>query len=129
MKTKIASLILLLTLFSGSVYAENKFVLNSLQDAIFISEKTKQPILLVFGSENCSFCSQLKYDIDNDKELFAAIDNYIVCYVDIDKNKELKDKYEVKPIPDCRIIKNKLQINKIIGYSKKTFLEKIKNVK
>lgn len=104
------------------------FILESLTDAIAISEDTQQPILLIFGSENCRFCQNLKNDILN-KNLDSVVDRYLICYIDIDKKPEIKNEYNIRTIPDIRIIKNKVQISKIIGYSKNSFIEKLKDVK
>lgn len=115
-------------LVCGSTTANDSFILNSLDDAIKISETTQQPVLLIFGSNNCNFCTRLKDDLIN-SELKNYTDRYIVCYIDVDHNITLKDKYGVRTIPDTRIIKNKVQINKIIGYNKQIYKDKIKNVK
>ena len=104
------------------------FILESLTDAIAISENTQQPILLIFGSENCRFCQNLKNDI-LDRNLDSVVDRYLICYIDIDKKPEVKNEYNIRTIPDTRIIKNKVQVSKIIGYSKNSFIEKLKNVK
>lgn len=128
MKSILLSIVYGLFLSCGLVLASDNFILNSLDDAIRLSETTQQPVLLIFGSENCKFCNRLKDDLIN-SELKNYTDRYIICYIDVDDNITLRDKYEVRTIPDTRIIKNKVQITKIVGYNKQTYKDKIKNVK
>ena len=128
MKMILLAIICGLSLCGELVVANDNFILNSLDEATNISEKTQQPILLIFGGDNCRFCTRLKNDLVN-SELKNYTDRYIVCYIDIDNNITLKNKYEVSSIPDTRIIKDKVQVAKIIGYNKQTYKDKIKNVK
>jgi thioredoxin-related protein len=128
MKSILLSTVYVLLFICGLVLANDNFILNSLDDAIRISETTQQPVLLIFGSESCKFCNKLKEDLTN-SELKDYTDRYIICYIDVHDNITLKNKYEVRAIPDTRIIKNKVQITKIVGYNKETYKDKIKNVK
>lgn len=128
MKSILLSIVYGFLFTCGLVLANDNFILNSLDDSLRISETTDQPILLIFGNDSCRFCKRLKDDLIN-SELKNYTDRYIICYIDIDDNITLKDKYEVRTIPDTRIIKNKVQIIKIVGYNKQTYKDKIKNVK
>ena len=51
-------LLFLFSIISVISYADS-FILNSVSEATALSEKTKQPILLIFGSENCIYCKSL----------------------------------------------------------------------
>lgn len=98
------------------------FILDSLDEAKQLSKSTQQPILVIFGSENCSFCTQLKNDISNG-QLTTALDPYIICYLDINKDVKLKADYEINIIPDSRIIHKNTQKTKIVGYNKKNYIK------
>jgi thioredoxin-related protein len=127
--SKILLLIVALVLVSVNVsYAKDSFIITSLDEATRLSEQTKQPILLIFGADYCKFCDNLKTDINN-RQLNEVIDNLIICYIDVDKNTELKHQYKVKAIPDSRLIKKKIQLINIVGYSKQNYIDKLKNVK
>jgi thioredoxin-related protein len=111
----------------SNIYA-NGFVLESLEEAKTLSKSTKQPILVIFGSENCSFCTKLMADIDNG-QLTDYLDPYIICYVDLKKNEGYKDKYKVNMIPDSRIISNDKETSKATGYNKNEYIQWLKNAK
>lgn len=91
------------------------FMLDSLSEANELSKNTNKPVLLIFGSEQCIFCDKLKENILNNN-LSESIDAYIVCYIDIDQNKEMSNEYNIQSIPDSRVLKNGLQKAKLIGF-------------
>lgn len=103
-------------------------MVNSIEDAMALSESSKKPVLLIFGSNDCVFCEKLKQDIIRG-ELTKYIDEYIVCYLDIDKAKKEKQEYKVSLIPDSRILRNKIEKTKIIGYKKSRYIEWLENAK
>lgn len=111
----------------STIYA-NGFVLSSLEEAQTLSKSTKQPILVIFGSDNCSFCTKLMADIDSG-QLTDYLDQYIICYVDLEKNEEYKDKYKINMIPDSRIISNDKETSKATGYKKNEYIQWLKNAK
>lgn len=90
-------------------------MLDSLSEANELSKNTNKPVLLIFGSEQCIFCDKLKENILNNN-LSESIDAYIVCYIDIDQNKEMSNEYNIQSIPDSRVLKNGLQKAKLIGF-------------
>jgi thioredoxin-related protein len=108
--------------------ANDSFVLTSFKDAKFLSESTEKPILLIFGTNSCKFCTELKSAIFVEP-LKSATDKYIICYLDLDENPELKQEYDISIIPDSRIIKNNKQISGIKGYTASNYLKWLNNVK
>lgn len=120
-------LILILFLSSINIYG-NEFILSSFPEAQQLSKKTQQPILAIFGSDNCMFCKTLISDIRSNK-LSPEIDNYIICYVDVSKDKKYKSEYNINMVPDSRIILNNKQMSKNLGYTKEEYKNWIKNAK
>ena len=120
-------LLFLFSIISVISYADS-FILNSVSEATALSEKTKQPILLIFGSENCIYCKSLEQDLTN-CQLTNDIQKYIVCYIDVTTNQGTKEDYQVTSVPDSRIIINNVQKSKATGYNKKQYLEWLKNAK
>jgi thioredoxin-related protein len=106
----------------------NSFVLGSLEEAQALSKSTKQPILVIFGSDNCSFCTKLIADINNG-QLTDYLDPYIICYIDLKKNEEYKEQYKVNMIPDSRIMSNNKETSKATGYNKNEYIQWLKNAK
>jgi thioredoxin-related protein len=119
--------IIIMMFFCTSLYAGD-FTVKSLEEAKKLSQSTNQPILLIFGSPYCSFCNKLTMDIQNGS-LTEYLDPYIICYVDLEKNEEYKDKYKINMIPDSRIISNDKETSKATGYKKNEYIQWLKNAK
>lgn len=109
-------------------YADNTFILDSIEDAQSLSEKTKQPVLLIFGADYCEYCVRLKQDIILGN-LSSGIDQYIICYINLTKNSDLIKEYNISNMPDSRIIKSNKEISSFKGYSKTKYLAWLKNDK
>jgi len=123
---KIIYLIFFLSVLLTIASANDKFLLSSLDEAQVLSKDTKKPILLIFGADYCVHCGKLKHDLLN-KDLEESADNYIICYMDIQTNPDLKKKYGVSIIPDSRIIKSDKTVSSMTGYSKNTYAKWLKN--
>jgi thioredoxin-related protein len=109
-------------------YGNDSFILSNLDEAKKISQISGQPILVVFGADYCDFCNKLKKDILN-FELSPAVDKYIICYLDVQKDKSLKKTYNIGAIPDSRILINNIEKSTNKGYSKNSYIKWISNVK
>ena len=114
-------LLFLFSIISVISYGDS-FILYSVSEATALSEKTKQPILLIFGSENCIYCKSLEQDLTNG-QLTKAIDPYIICYLDLNKDAKLKEDYKINIVPDSRIIDKNIQKTKIVGYNKENYIK------
>jgi thioredoxin-related protein len=83
-----------------------------------MAEEQNKKILMIFTSDHCSWCKKLKNTL-SDPKVIEALDNYIICYVDIKdfENKNLIKKYNIKSIPSAFILDKKENIIKNhIGY-------------
>ena len=112
-------IIILFTSLVSNTYGES-FVIESFAEAKALSESAELPLLVIFGTPSCRFCEQLKHDL-LDKEFENELSNVIVCYVDIDTDNQHKQAYNIKTIPDSRILFKNREHGKIIGYSKQKF--------
>lgn len=119
---KLIYLISVIGILLTAAYANDGFILNSLEQTNKLSQEINKPALIIFGSDDCKFCNLLKQDIINYK-LSPDIDKYIICYIDIKKNPELKNEYDVSVIPDSRILINGKETNRIKGYSKTNYMK------
>ena len=108
--------------------ANDNFILNSIEETKRLSKLTNKPALIIFGADYCKFCTELKSAIFVEP-LKSATDKYIICYLDLDENPELKQEYDISIIPDSRIIKNNKQISGIKGYTASNYLKWLNNVK
>jgi thioredoxin-related protein len=114
-------------IISNTLFAAD-FTVKSLEEAKTLSNSTNQPILLIFGSPECSFCTNLTEDIRNGV-LSECLDPYIICYIDLKENSEYKKDYKVSIIPDSRIILKDKQMSKATGYTKSEYIQWLKNAK
>lgn len=89
---------------------------NSYQDALFVSEEQNKKIFILFKSEQCHWCENQKKVLKNN-EVLNSLSEYVVYYVDTNKEKELSLKYNIKAVPVLLVINNKEKmIKKNIGY-------------
>lgn len=111
LKTIVMALLLLIipikAISAPSIYVD------SLEDAISLSEDTNIKVLAIFSADWCSFCSKTKEDI---KKNIKEYEDIIIVYIDIDKREDLKKEYKVKKIPDYMLLKGSKEIKRVVGY-------------
>jgi thioredoxin-like negative regulator of GroEL len=113
-------LMIAVLLFPNISFASEQTFVNSLEDAVILSENTSMPVLLIFGADWCKNCVSLKQDITK-QDIATVIDGFIICYINIDENKELTKTYQVKNIPNSRIISGGIETNPLVGYNKQNY--------
>lgn len=123
---KIIFWILVFGLCSTLTLASEGFILNSIDEANQLSKLTDKPILLIFGADYCVHCIKLKEDILN-SNISEDIDKMIICFIDIAKNPKEKIEYNIKVIPNSRIIYSNKSNNPIIGYNKDNYITWLKS--
>jgi thioredoxin-related protein len=75
-------------------------------------------IVIVFGADWCPYCKDLKKDVNN----ISGFTNYIVCFINTDKEKELVKNFRVRSLPTSIIIDSSEQeIARKTGYKKKDY--------
>lgn len=126
MLNKFFSLFIVLLLTINSYCLADFPMMYDFNDALALSESTKQPLIVIFGAKWCPYCEDLKNDIDNGN-LSKELDHKIVCYIDIDKHKDLKKEYRIQNLPDTRYLVSKKEVSQLIGYGKTKFKEWIRN--
>ena len=95
----------------------NTPVLISLDEALMLSKATGQKVLMITGAEWCGYCVKLKGDIQSEP-LASLLDPYIVVYLDLDFNPEIKVKYDVRSYPTSFMLDNSGRvISTQVGYS------------
>lgn len=106
---------------SQASFAAPPVYVEDINDALALSESTETDLLVVFGADWCGHCVSLKKDIAKNE---SVVDDHIVCYVNVDKNKDLAKEYRVRGMPDCMILRKKIEIKRKVGYeSLKKFRE------
>lgn len=84
------------------------------EDAINVSKN--KPLLIIFGADWCGACKRLKKEINQ-----FDLTNYVICFVNVDERKDLKNKYNINSYPTSIIIKEEKIIDKTIGYSRSNY--------
>jgi thiol-disulfide isomerase/thioredoxin len=114
---KYSILLLICSIFiTNYTYANPPVVVSSIEDGILLQKELSLDLIVIFTAEWCGYCTKMKNEISND---MSMLENKIICYVDIDKNKLTAREYGVSTIPDSRIIKDAVEHKKIIGYKNK----------
>lgn len=113
--------------FASSPILAEGFIIDSLQEAQKISESTNKPILVIFGTESCTYCGYLKRDILHNK--LPETDEYIICSINIDKNENLQKEYKVSAIPDSRIFRRFKETGSIKGYDRPKYIKWLTDAK
>ncbi|WP_456472296.1 thioredoxin family protein [Methanocaldococcus sp.] len=80
--------------------------------------------IVVFSAEWCHYCKALKPYLE---ELKAK--GYNVIIIDVDKNRDLAEKYNIRGVPTIFYIKDGKVIDYTIGYNPDELMEKAKLVK
>lgn len=100
------------------------------EDAIDLSNDTDNNVFIYFGADWCKYCIMMKDNTFENKEVKEyLLKNFIVLHVDVDVDKNIKEKYKVKELPLLVVIdKNEKIIKRISGYkSPDKFLKWIKD--
>ena len=116
-------LILTLTLAVSAVNFEDATVegLNITTDvdgALSEAQIQNKSIALIFDQDSCVYCEMFKDDVLSNAEIQKEInEKCIVVLVDINKNPDIADKYDVYGTPTVQFLdSNGSEISKIEGY-------------
>ena len=86
--------------------------------ALDISKNTNKPIFIDFSAIWCANCYELKDKVLKNRDLKKFIDdNFIFTEIDIDKNKDISDKFNIRWLPFIIVIDS----NNNILYMKNSF--------
>lgn len=95
----------------------------SYEESLNLAKKTDKKVFVFFTGDHCSWCKKQKLVLSN-KDVSKKLEDYIVCYVDVSKNRELSRKYKVSSVPNYFLIdKDENVLKEANGYKKdKEFL-------
>lgn len=83
-----------------------------------LSKDTGLKLVVIFGSDWCINCQNLKNDLPE----IRNFNNKIICVLEVEKNKDLSEKFKVKNLPTSIIIdSNDKEVSRIVGYSKLSY--------
>jgi thioredoxin-related protein len=105
--------LILVFLFPLNALCDDTIYLDSLVDAVALSESSKKDILIVFTADWCKYCNKFKSEMTGDD----ILKDKIVCYIDFDTNKDIIKEYRVSTIPDFIVLHNRVEIKRKVGYN------------
>lgn len=104
----------------------NEILYDEYDKAISLAKQHSRKIVLVFGADWCPYCRDIKKDAKNNK--IDNFKNYIVCFIDTDKNEKLTANYRIKGLPTSLIIDTKEQeLARKTGYKNQDYNEWLRN--
>ncbi len=111
-------IVISIILFSGCIGENNNINTNIKYN------NEKGLTILVFESDLCAYCKALKPTIEKLKE-----EGYNIEEIDVNKNKDLAEKFGVRYLPTVIYIKDGKVIDYVIGLKPEEVIEKAKKYK
>lgn len=103
---------------------KNHIYYDEYEKCVKLSKAYNKKIVIVFGADWCPYCKSLKKDMDN----ITHFAQYIVCFIDTDKNETLVSKYRIRGLPTSVIIDSKeKELSRKTGYKNKDYNEWLEN--
>ncbi|WP_395054914.1 thioredoxin family protein [Flavobacterium sp.] len=99
--------------------------ITSFEEAQKLSLATNKFIVVDFWATWCGPCKKMDYDSWSDQEVGVILQDYIQLKIDIDTNRELANKYDIKSIPNMFIMDgNGKVVYSFLGYRNASELKK-----
>ncbi len=77
---------------------------ENLNGALARSANELKPVLLVFSSPNCPWCTRLKSETLAEKEVMAALDGFICVAIDTSRDEKTAWEFQVRGVPLTAIL-------------------------
>ncbi len=102
----------------------------NLDEALAAAEKSGKPVLVDFYAEWCGPCKRLAKTVLDNPEHTDLMASFEAVRVDIDRNRELAEKYQVQSIPDVRILDAESnEISRLVGFGgEKATVQSLKQI-
>ncbi|OGV57478.1 MAG: hypothetical protein A2X45_18125 [Lentisphaerae bacterium GWF2_50_93] len=89
---------------------EKIFWHEDMDTAFALAIAEHKPVLVLFSSPDCSWCTKLKSEVLADKEVRTFLQHYRLVDIDILKNEEKAEKYMVRGVPTLLVFSSDGQI-------------------
>lgn len=106
-------------------------VTSDIDGAFNVLQSENKTLAIIFDQESCVYCDMLKDNVLSDKNIQKELnENFIVLLVDINKNPDVAQKYDVYGTPTIQFLdSNGNDVHKIEGYVESDeFLKEIKEI-
>jgi thiol:disulfide interchange protein len=82
----------------------NPKTISSYEEALKASKEQNKQIFLFLTAEWCGWCKKMKSGTLNDPKVKEKLDQYIVYFLDIDKEPQAAQKFKIKTVPAYMVI-------------------------
>lgn len=91
---------------------------GNLSDAIQMAKTKNKNVFVVFESDTCTYCSQLRQNTLNNNQVMEKLnESYVVTVVNVNDNPEIASKYDVYSTPVMIILDSEgNELKSITGY-------------
>jgi thioredoxin-related protein len=88
-------------------------VVYSYEDAMVLSKESGSDVFIYFSADWCKYCTSMKNDtLENKEAKKHLLKNFVFLNINVDENKKIKNKYNVKSLPDCVIVNSNGEVIK-----------------
>lgn len=93
-------------------------IYDDYKSSVELSKKQGKKLVLIFSADWCVYCNDLKLNLESIKK----IQNFIVCIIDIDKDKETPSKFKIKNLPTSVVLDSQdKELARFVGYRKNKY--------
>lgn len=85
----------------------NQLTASNYKEAVQIAGREGKPILVMFSATWCTWCQKMKAETLTDPQVSALMTNYVYVVVDVDKERDVANKFNVKSIPAYNVTNSK----------------------
>lgn len=97
---------------------ETNIVYDDYRKSLDLSKIHKRKLIVVFSADWCVYCQDLKKDL----KYFKGLDKFIICIIDVDKEKKIPSKFRIKNLPtSVGLNAEEKELSRLVGYRKNKY--------
>jgi len=103
------------------------FEINSVMDFEnhFLDNLDEKLIVCIFSASWCQPCKNLKETMDRENIEYNFQRNTKFLYIDVDRNPDLSERFDIKSLPTQLFIKNNKVLDEIVGFNYTGFMKRL----
>lgn len=83
---------------------KENLVAKSYEEAISMGKQSGKNIFIFFGADWCDYCNSMKSNVLSNANVKSSMSKYVFLEVNVDADKKLSKKYDVKGLPTYVVI-------------------------
>ena len=97
---------------------ETNIIYDDYRQSLDLSKIHKRKLIVVFSADWCVYCQDLKKDLKSLK----GLDKFIICIIDVDKDKQIPSKFKIKNLPtSVGLNSEEKELSRLVGYRKNKY--------